>query len=75
MRAVEGSLGHSPKETWRKDAEWENTHVSPMLTKQRTGWSLMIFYARATRGRRLPSLDVRTIGTRQVTPPNTGRRG
>ena len=31
MRAVEGNLGHSPKETWRKDAEWENTHVWPSL--------------------------------------------
>jgi hypothetical protein len=28
--------------------------------KQETGWSLMIFCARATRGRRLPSLDARS---------------
>ena len=33
------------------------------------GWSLMIFCARATRGCRLPSLDARTLGTSQVTPP------
>ena len=29
----------------------------------------MIFYARATRGRGLPSLDARTMGKRQAAPP------
>jgi len=36
MRAVKGSLGHSPSR----------------CLEQRRGWSLMIFYARATRGLR-----------------------
>ena len=32
----------------------------PMLAEQKGGWSLMIFCARATRGRGLPSLDARS---------------
>jgi hypothetical protein len=35
----------------------------------------MIFCARATRGRGFPSLDARTLGTRQATPPTTWRKG
>ncbi|MCG3775494.1 MAG: hypothetical protein JW395_2334 [Nitrospira sp.] len=31
-----------------------------LLAEQRRGWSLMIFCARATRGRGLPSLDARS---------------
>jgi len=31
-----------------------------LLVERRRGWSLMIFCARATRGRRLPSLDARS---------------
>jgi hypothetical protein len=31
-----------------------------VLAEQRRGWRLMIFCARATRGRGLPSLDART---------------
>src|SRR6266850_1509181 len=31
-----------------------------LLAEQRMGWSLMIFCARATRGRGLPSLDARS---------------
>ena len=31
-----------------------------LLAEQRKGWSLMIFCARATRGRGLPSLDARS---------------
>ena len=34
MRAVEGSLGHSPKERWEKYAERENTHVGPALPER-----------------------------------------
>ena len=35
--------------------------VVPLLAEQmKRGWSLMIFCARATRGRRLPSLDARS---------------
>ena len=40
-----------------------------LLAEQRMGWSLMIFCARATRGRGLPSLDARTLETRQLTAP------
>jgi hypothetical protein len=32
-----------------------------LLAEQRKGWSLMIFCARATRGRGLPSLNARTM--------------
>ena len=31
-----------------------------LLAEQKKRWSLMIFYARATRGRGLPSLDARS---------------
>jgi hypothetical protein len=31
-----------------------------LLPEQRTGWNLIIFCARATRGRRLPSFDARS---------------
>ena len=34
--------------------------------EQRKGWSLMIFCARATRGRRLPSLDARNRGSTRL---------
>jgi hypothetical protein len=33
------------------------------MTLAEEGWRLMIFCARATRGRRLPSLDTRTLET------------
>jgi hypothetical protein len=38
----------------------KGTQVGPVLPEQRRGWSLMIFCARATRGRGLPSLDARS---------------
>ena len=38
----------------------KDTPVGPVLPEQRRGWSLMIFCARATRGRRRPSLDARS---------------
>jgi hypothetical protein len=31
-----------------------------LRAEQKRGWSLMIFFARATRGRGLPSLDARS---------------
>jgi len=34
--------------------------MSSLLAEQRRGWRLMIFCARATRGRGLPSLDARS---------------
>jgi hypothetical protein len=37
-----------------------NAQVPFLLAEQRRGWSLMIFCARATRGRGLPSLDARS---------------
>jgi hypothetical protein len=37
----------------------EGSLVVLLLVEQRRGWSLMIFCARATRGRELPSLDAR----------------
>ena len=33
---------------------------------EKTGWRLMIFGARGTRGLRRPSLDARTMGARQA---------
>jgi hypothetical protein len=38
---------------------WDGGGTS-VLAEQRRGWSLIIFCARATRGRRLPSLDARS---------------
>ena len=40
-----------------------------LLPEQRKGWSLMIFCAQATRGRRLPSLDTRN--GRPSSPPSS----
>ena len=41
---------------------WEEkgSLVVLLLAEQRRGWRLMIFCARATRGRGLPSLDARS---------------
>ena len=59
MRAVEGSLGHPLPILERGIKEREEKY------------SLTIPCTRATRGFRRPSLDARTLGTRQVTPPIT----
>ena len=61
MRAVEGSLGHSPLINMG-DGRIEKT-------------GLAIPCARATRGRGLPSLNARTMGTRVAVPPNTKAEG
>ena len=45
----------APSEGWRRSGQ-----VPFLLAEQRRGWSLMIFCARATRGRGLPSLDARS---------------
>jgi hypothetical protein len=44
----------------RAKKDGKDTQVGPVLLEQREGWSLMIFYARATRGLRRPSLDARS---------------
>ena len=68
MVRAESSIGdHSQERGGLSKEEWEgNGQVPFLLAEQRKGWSLMIFYARATRGRGLPSLDARS--GRSVSP-------
>ena len=59
MRAVKGSLARS-LQYWGRGIEEER--------------GLAIPCARATRGRRLPSLEARTMGKRQATPHDCAER-
>jgi hypothetical protein len=49
------------------EKDWKDTHIGPVLTEQRRGWSLMIFRARATHGLGRPSLAPRS--ERRPSPP------
>jgi hypothetical protein len=52
----EGGLVGSPCPLNPHDEKnWTDTHAGPVLQEQGREWSLMIFYARATRGLRRPS--------------------
>ncbi len=56
MRLALHTVPKSPKVV----GPFKQQNFLPRRRQQRRGWRLMIFRARATRGRRLPSLDARS---------------
>ncbi len=61
FKAKSSSEDHSQKGVALSKKEWEGSGQVPFLfAERRKGWKLMNFCARATRGRVLPSLDVRS---------------
>jgi hypothetical protein len=59
-RAPHVASTYSSPEEKRKREERNDTRADPLLPEQRRGWSLMIVFARATRGLRRLSLEARS---------------
>jgi len=69
VRQVPGDLLCSRNARSWKDGK--GSLIVLLLAEQVRGWGLMIFCARATRGRRLPSLDARNGRSISPTPDGT----